>query len=93
MAFEKETGDYGIVLPLFLAFYPFLCLVERCIIFLFLFLLPLLFLHYIFLQSCFSRTVFRFLHFWPFFCILEMSSDANPPIPSKSIFPPLSLLL
>lgn len=60
MAFEKETGDYGIVLPLF-GFLPFsFFLAERCIIFLFLFLLPLLFLHYIFLQSCFSTLFFAF---------------------------------
>lgn len=88
MAFEKETGDYGTALPFyFLHFHFFFHFWLKDALYLFFILLTLLFYSFRSSLKLFFFS-FRFLHFLAFSCILEMSSDANPPIPPKSIFPP-----
>lgn len=91
MAFEKEMGDSGIVLPFCFLHFHFFHFWLKDALYLFFILLTLLFIRSVF----FFNPVFFFLFslfasfiFWFLSCILEMSSDANPPIPSKSIFPP-----
>jgi hypothetical protein len=96
MAFEKDTGDYGIALPLLLLFTLsfFSILVERCIISLLYSAYTAFSIRSVFLQSCFFKAVSfsRFLHFLVFSCILEMSSDAKPSRSLKEYIFPFSLL-